>query len=132
MASDTEAVRLSDVVKYEADPTYTRERIYVDKDISVVIGEPLDRNGHASGPPAVASKIANGSEANADAISLEAHATASADYQILALVRGPAVVDGDQLTLQTSVTVAEMQTNLLANIDVVVQTDPTNSETQTT
>jgi hypothetical protein len=120
MASDTIGKKIGDFLRYELPHEYCRARITVAKSQTVVIGAVLDRDGATQASP-----IANGSEANADAIALEDCTTgAGATGTVLALVRGPAIIDGDQLVLAANVTVAELVAPLLA-LGILVRTEPT-------
>jgi hypothetical protein len=121
MATLTESKKIGDVIVNEYHDVYTRERILVAGEVSTQIGMVLNRDGHASGPD-VAFTVANGAENTIDAIALEniTGGGAGADYLCLALVRGPAIVNGSNLVLASNVTVAEAATNLLANIRVKV------------
>jgi hypothetical protein len=126
--SYTEGRRVDDVVRMELPQAYCREVITLDKAVAAKIGSPLDLDG-SNGNGGL---IANGAEANADAIALEnVTAPADATAKCLALVRGPAIVDGDQLELAADVTKAELKAPLKA-IGIMLRDEPTITETQST
>lgn len=114
---------VSDVVRWIANNDYCYANVPIGESVAVVVGSLLDLNGGTGG----ASLITNGNEANVDAIALEAATSTGVGNNptVLALVRGPAVVNASRLALQTDVTVAEAKANLLANIDVVAIEEPT-------
>jgi len=120
MAVKTEGKYVRDVVRWEVHEDYCRALITLDKNVATEIGTPLDLNGSNGN----AGLIANGSEANADAIALEKHtAVADATSTIQALVRGPAIVDGDQLALEANVTKSELVAPLQA-LGIQIRSEP--------
>lgn len=128
----TEGKRLDDLLIAETmvQQGYCRAMIPLGESVSCVIGTPLDQNGGTGG----ASLITNGNEANTDAIALEAGASTGVGNNplVMALVRGPAVINGTQLALQASVTIAEIRTVLAGwNAPVKVLEEPATVTTQT-
>ncbi len=124
MAENTsEGVRLGDVVKYETPFLFCRETLTIAQDAgatdALVIGELLEDNG--AGAEVV---VANG--ANCHAILMEdvtAATLIAGTSQALCLVRGPAVVDVDQVNCLTAELVAAVVA--LAALGIMVREEPT-------
>jgi hypothetical protein len=98
--------RLGDILRYETPMDYCRKVCKLAKSMTVVIGTALDRD-ESSG----AIVVLDSYEANCDAIALQAVTTGSgATGTVLALVRGPAVIDTTKIVLQTSQVDADRDT----------------------
>jgi len=124
MASETNTKKIGDLVLREFDSNYCRKVILLGNSVTTKIGTPLDQNGGSGG----ASLITNGNEANVDAVALEAVVSgAAANEPCLCLVRGPAIINGDELELETSVTVAEIK-SVLDAAGILVQEEPDVAE----
>lgn len=121
----TQTKGVGDIVAYETPLEYCRKRITVATSQTVKVGSPLDLNGGASSNAGV---ITSGNEANADAIALEAATTSGSTTTIMALVRGPCVVNASELVLETSVTLATVVTALLS-AGIIARTQPTKLAT---
>jgi len=99
----TEPTHVGDVVKYETPFNFCRKKLTLKAATtqSVEVGSPLrDNTGYIL--------VANGQEANATAIALEA-VEATGGEEIVCLVRGPAVIDADRLHLETGVSWSELE-----------------------
>lgn len=119
--SYTEGKTIGDVVRYQLPHGFCCEIVTLEDAEQVYVGSPLDKTGGGGGG---AIKITNGNEANADAISLEAKTDAgSGTDTVLALVRGPAIVNADQLTLETSVTKAELL-SVFEALNILLRDEP--------
>lgn len=102
MATQTSSITKGDLVKWMADPRFCCEEVTLKAATtqSVEIGSPLrDDTGYIL--------VANGQEANATHIALEA-VEATGGEKILALRNGPALIDKDRLHLETDVSWAEL------------------------
>jgi hypothetical protein len=124
MSTLTEDVNVGDVIKYETPNGYCRELLALKTNTAqhVLIGSPLRSNtGYIL--------VANGQEANATAISLEdvdAPSDATVRY-VVALVRGPAIVDSNRIQCETDVAWSELAAYFLA-LGIIGRAEPTTLE----
>lgn len=123
MATQTEGPRIDDVVKWMVNRDYCVELVTLDTSVAVDVGTVLDIS-----TPTASVLITNGNEADTGAIALEKRTATDARTLLPVLVRGPAIVDGDKLLLETSVTIAEVTTPLVA-LGVLVHREPTLQQT---
>lgn len=119
----TEGVRFGDVVKYETPFLYCRERLTIAQDAgataALVIGECLEDNGGGEEVPVTVG-------ANCHAILIEdvtAATLIAGTSQAMCLVRGPAVVDVDQLNCAAAELVAAVVA--LTALGIMVREEPT-------
>lgn len=96
----TEPVHIGDLLKYETPMRFCREKKTLHASVqSIEVGSPLDATG----------KLLGGADvANVKALALEA-IEATGSEEIMALVRGPAIIDKDRLHLESGVTWAALE-----------------------
>lgn len=119
--ADTQKMKIADVVKWETNPNFTREKVTLKAVTTqtIVVGSPLrDDTGYIL--------VANGQEANATHIALE-NIDATGGEECLALRCGPALIDKDQLTLETGVTWSELE-SYFAALDIRALAEPAEYE----
>jgi len=121
MASQNEGLKIGDVVKYEQDPTFSRETLVILDGETIVVGEALKNNG--------SDKYVATAAADAEVIALEAASPSGADGAAVCLVRN-AVVDSANVTVASG-TVADLAAALaVVNATsgfgrIIVRTGPT-------
>ena len=124
MVTKTEALVIGDVLVWEADRKYCVEEWLIENavasEVTFVVGVTLE-----PGTSATTQKIPCGTAANADSILLEKVTVAASSNSSLAsvLIRGPAVVNGDNLDYNSQ-TVATVDAALLDEL-ILVKTGPT-------
>lgn len=123
MTNIVESAEIQQLVKHEYPYGYCRKYVELAASIAVEVGTILDEDGGASSK---AGLVTNTNEANADLICLEARTTSESRF-VQCLFRGPAVINGDMLQLETDVTRTEVDPVLEA-LGIAVYDEPTNTE----
>jgi hypothetical protein len=121
MASLTEPIRMQDVVKWMVNSNFCCEEVTLEANTeqTIVVGSLLmDDDGYIL--------VANEEEANVTHIALE-NVSATGGETILALARGPALVDKDMLDFEDYVTWSEVASHLAAR-DILPLSEPTKLE----
>jgi hypothetical protein len=123
MASLTEPIRMQDVVKWMVNSNFCCEEVALkaDTEQTIVVGSLLmddDDDGYIL--------VANEEEANVTHIALE-NVSATGGETILALARGPALVDKDMLDFEDYVTWSEVASHL-ADRDILPLSEPAELE----
>ena len=107
---------VGDLLKYETDPEFCRAVLTLKALDVVSIGECLEPNGAWPGTKVLATA------GNVHAIALEAKASSASTQQILALVRGPALVRKEAVTYngetEATVDAALLVKNILVKADL--------------
>jgi hypothetical protein len=121
MASLTEPIRVQDVVKWMANSNFCCEEVALKAgtEQTIVVGSLLrDDSGYIL--------VADGEEDHVTHIALE-NVSATGGETILALARGPALVDKDMIDLEDYVTWSEVESYLAAR-DIRPLSEPTELE----
>lgn len=118
----TEGVRLGDVLKWEVNPNYTREKVTLEANAGAtaapVVGELLE--------PSSSKKKIVASGGNCDCVLLEEVELAdhkAGDLSVMVLKRGPAIIDTDRVTVASNQKTAALAALLVLGIKAT--TEPT-------
>jgi len=126
MASDSEAKRRGDLLKWCVNPEYCIETHLTKAatSASFEVGSPVD---DSTGDIL----ITNSNEANVEGICLT-NVEATGGEKIQVLVRGPAIIDENELHLESDVTAAELEATLNGLGIIYFPVNATSWTTQTT